>query len=300
MPHLTSLLFLAAFGVSWGLTLPLTKIAVSTGHHPFGLIFWQVVIVALALAPAMLWFRRRLRFDRPALVYYAFIGLAGTIVPNGISYYCYTKLPAGIMSIMLSSIPMFSFAVALMLRADRFSWRRIGGIACGMTAIALLVGPQASLPDPALWIFVLLGLTPSICYAFEANYVASFTPPGMDAISSLFGASLVSAIILLPLTLGLDVFVDPLAPWGRPEWALVASSILHAGAYCGFIWLLSQAGAVFSSQVSYIVTLTGVGASSLFLGERYASTVWLALAVMIAGLMLVQPRGRAEVQPAGA
>ncbi|MEZ5792779.1 MAG: EamA family transporter, partial [Nitratireductor sp.] len=42
---------LLLFGIVWGTTIPLGKIAVSTGYHPLGLIFWQVLIVALALLP---------------------------------------------------------------------------------------------------------------------------------------------------------------------------------------------------------------------------------------------------------
>ena len=44
-------LVLLVMGVGWGLTLPLAKIAVSTGHEPYGLIFWQLVVVVLVLAP---------------------------------------------------------------------------------------------------------------------------------------------------------------------------------------------------------------------------------------------------------
>lgn len=293
MPNFVALPLLAAFGIAWGLTLPLTKVAVSTGHHPFGLIFWQVVIVALALLPLFLRLGRLPRTDRKALLYYAVIGVFGTVIPNGISYFCYTKLPAGIMSILISTIPMFTFAMALALGSDRFSMRRFAGILCGAIAVALLVGPQASLPERGAAIFVLVGLLPSICYALEGNYVSNYAPPGIDAIEALFGASIVSAIVLLPLATGFGVFIDPRLPWGNPEWALIASSLLHTMAYCGYIWLLAHVGAVFASQTSYIVTFTGVAASAFFLNESYANTVWLAAAIMIVGLFLVQTRRKA-------
>ncbi|MCP4818147.1 MAG: EamA/RhaT family transporter, partial [Shimia sp.] len=35
---------LLAIGAGWGLTQPLTKIAVSEGYEPLGLIFWQLAI----------------------------------------------------------------------------------------------------------------------------------------------------------------------------------------------------------------------------------------------------------------
>ena len=49
-PHRLLLLgVLLTLGIGWGSTQSLGKIAVSTGHGFFGLIFWQLVIGALVL-----------------------------------------------------------------------------------------------------------------------------------------------------------------------------------------------------------------------------------------------------------
>ena len=80
-------------------------------------------------------------------------------------------------------------------------------------------------------------------------------------------------------------------PWESAEWALLLSSLCHVIAYTGYIWLVGIAGAVFASQVSYVVTVSAVFLSSLILGEAYSGWVWSALALMVAGLALVQPRG---------
>ncbi|MBM7066892.1 hypothetical protein [Actibacterium sp. 188UL27-1] len=61
-------------------------------------------------------------------------------------------------------------------------------------------------------------------------------------------------------------------------------------AYAGYIWPVGRAGSVFAVQVSYFVTIFGIGWSMLLLGERFASGFWLALVLMLGGLFLVQPR----------
>jgi len=63
----------------------------------------------------------------------------------------------------------------------------------------------------------------------------------------------------------------------------------HMIAYTGYLWLLGRAGAVFTSQVAYIVTLTGVITSIVFLGERYGALLWIAVALMLLALALVKP-----------
>ena len=72
--------------------------------------------------------------------------------------------------------------------------------------------------------------------------------------------------------------------------ALIATTILHIGAYGGFVWLIVRAGPVFAAQVGYIVTLTGVFLGMAVLGENNSSWVWLSLVAMLAGLALVKPR----------
>ena len=60
--------------------------------------------------------------------------------------------------------------------------------------------------------------------------------------------------------------------------------------YTGYIWLVGRTGAVFASQVAYIVTLSGVFLGITILGENHSPLVWLALVFMLIGLVLVQPR----------
>ena len=100
------------------------------------------------------------------------------------------------------------------------------------------------------------------------------------------------ALLAAPLALATGSWVDLFTPWDKPEWALLASSILHVAAYTGYIWLVSQAGVVFASQIAYIVTIAGVLISALALHEAYSGWVWAALGLMITGLAIVQPRKR--------
>jgi drug/metabolite transporter (DMT)-like permease len=81
---------------------------------------------------------------------------------------------------------------------------------------------------------------------------------------------------------------------GRAEGALVILASLSAVVYAAYIWLAMAAGSVFASQVSYVVTGSGVVWALVILGERFSPLAWLALAVMLAGVALVQPRERAK------
>ncbi|MFN3972148.1 MAG: DMT family transporter [Gemmobacter sp.] len=273
-------------GVAWGSTQTLGKIAVSTGHGAFGLIFWQLVIGALVLAP----FAHGLVVGRRQLGFAALIAMLGTLVPNATFYISVERLPAGLMSILIATVPILAFPLALALGMDRVSLGRIAGLACGLAGVALIALPEASLPSPAMAAFLPLALIGPLFYAIEGNVVARMGTPGMTAVQAMFLVSCVGAAMVLPVTLATGQWIDPRAPWGAPEAALALSSGAHAFAYSAYVWLAARAGTVFAAQTSYIVTGSGVVWAMLILDERFSPYVWAAMAVMLAGLVLVSPR----------
>ena len=237
----------------------------------------------------------RLALGRRQITLYLAIALLGTILPNTASYRAAAHLPAGVMSIVIAMVPMFAFPIALALGQDRFSIARVVGLGLGLGGVALLVGPEASLPDRAMVAFIPLALIAPFFYGLEGNFVGKFGTAGLDPIEVLFGASVFGAVLSLPLALGFGHWLNPLGGFGAPESALVLSSIVHALVYAGYVWLVGRAGAVFAAQVSYLVTIFGVGWAMLILDEAYSGYIWGALGLMLLGMFLVQPRDREEV-----
>ncbi|MEM6386655.1 MAG: DMT family transporter [Pseudomonadota bacterium] len=292
----TSTLFLFAvlilMGAGWGATQPLSKVAVSEGYRHFGLVFWQLVIGALALGAVQTVRRIPLRTDSAALRVYVFIALVGTVIPNSTSYEAIRHLPSGLVSILLALVPMFAYPMALLLGNERFVLLRFAGLVFGLIGVLLIVAPEGSLPDRSMVLFIPIALIAPLFYSFEGNAVARWGTAGLAPMEVLLGASLTGAILVLPLALGTGQFIDPRPPWGAPDWALIAASLIHVVVYTTYVWLVGRAGPVFAVQVSYLVTGFGVFWAFMFLGERYSAWVWAAMAVMLIGMFLVQPRPR--------
>ncbi|MEM8651292.1 MAG: DMT family transporter [Pseudomonadota bacterium] len=277
-------------GILWGGTIPLTKIAVSTGHEPLGLIVWQLLFAVIILGSYLLFRGWRPNLQRQYIIYYTVIAFLGTIFPNGFSYWAAAELPAGVMAITIATVPMFTLVIALGLRLETLALGRILGVLIGFAAMVMIAAPQTSLPDPAKAIFVVVALIAPFFYGVESNYIAAKTPSGTDPVSTLFMASSAGFLIVVPAAWFSGQWMDITQPWGNPEYALFASSIIHAVTYVGYIWLVGYGGPVFSVQVAYPVTISGVFLSILFLGEGYSSWIWSALVLVIIGLALVQPK----------
>ena len=281
---------LLLLGAGWGLTMPLTKMAVSEGYQHFGLLFWQLAIGVAVMGILALPLGVRLPFTPAALRVYVIIALIGSVLPNTASYQAAVHLPSGVLSILLSMIPIWAFPIALALGLDRFETRRFAGLLAGLCAVLLIVLPGAEMSGaiPVFW--VLVGLISGLFYAFEGNYVARWGTAGLSPIQVLWGASLVGMVIALPLALLSGQWIDPRPPYGAPDIAQIISSALHVIVYAGYVWLVGRAGPVFAVQVSFLVTLFGVFWARLILDEAYAPTVWAALVLMLVGMYLVQPR----------
>lgn len=290
-------LVLVLLGIGWGITTPLAKIAVTGGHSHFGLVFWQLALGAVVLGVLNLLRGRALPFTRRHLRLYGIIALIGTILPNSASYQAVGHLPAGVMSILVSLVPMFAFPIALAVGIDRFSALRFAGLVAGLAGVLLIVAPDSSLPDPAMILWVPLALIAPFFYAVEGNFVASRGTEGLDAIQTLLGASIVGTVLALPLAVGTGQWIDPRPPWGLPDLAVVGIGIVHAGVYATYVWLVGRAGAVFAAQVAYLVTVWGIIWAKLLLNEGYSGWVWAALALMLTGLFLVQPRPKGVLAP---
>ena len=288
-------LILLIVGVSWGLTAPLSKIAVSTGHHYLGLLIWQIIIMILSLGLIQIFRKKKLPLKLNCFWRYVVVALLGTILPNSIMYKAYFHLQSGIMSILVSIVPMIAFLLVLVLQMEKFEIRRFLGVLFGIFAIILIVFPKLDLGYLGEVGWILLALLSPLCYAIEGVWINKIGIAKLDPIEVILGASILGFFILMPIVALNGYWITPYRVWGPAEFAITASSLIHSLIYISYIWLIGKAGVIFASQVSYIYTASGIGFSIILLGEGYSLFVWAAVILMLMGLMMVRPSRRSSL-----
>ena len=288
-------LILLIVGVSWGLTAPLSKIAVSTGHHYLGLLIWQIIIMILSLGLIQIIRKKKLPLNLNCFWRYVLVALLGTILPNSIMYKAYFHLQSGIMSILVSIVPMIAFLLVLVLKMEKFEIRRFLGVLFGIFAIILIVFPKLDLGYLGEVGWILLALLSPLCYAIEGVWINKIGIAKLDPIEVILGASILGFFILMPIVALNGYWITPYRVWGPAEFAITASSLIHSLIYISYIWLIGKAGVIFASQVSYIYTASGIGFSIILLGEGYSLFVWAAVILMLMGLMMVRPSRRSSL-----
>lgn len=288
-------LILLIVGVSWGLTAPLSKMAVSTGHHYLGLLIWQIIIMIFSLGLIQIFRKKKLPLNLNCFWRYIVVALLGTILPNSIMYKAYFHLQSGIMSILVSIVPMIAFLLVLVLQMEKFEIRRFLGVLFGIFAIILIVFPKLDLGYIGEVGWILLALLSPLCYAIEGVWINKIGIAKLDPIEVILGASILSFFILMPIVALNGYWITPYRVWGPAEFAITLSSLIHSIIYISYIWLIGKAGVIFASQVSYIYTASGIGFSIILLGEGYSLFVWAAVILMLMGLMMVRPSRRSSL-----
>ena len=280
-------------GVLWGATFSLALIATADGTHPMALTTWQVILSALLFLVVCLVSKVPI-FSFRNLHYYLVIAVIGIVAPDLLYYFAAPHLNAGILSVTVSTVPLFTYAIMWAMRYEPLKLKRAFGIILGMVAILLLVLPDQGLggEDASLWI--LLVVLCAVFYAIENVYISVGIDDDLDIRELLCGSSIIASIFLIPATSWMGVGVPISWVFSAAGLAISAIAIISTLAYMMFFYTIKSAGPVFASQCAYIVTISGVLWGILIFSEVHTIWLWLSVVVMMAGLALVTPAARSD------
>jgi drug/metabolite transporter (DMT)-like permease len=283
------LLFL--LGGIWGASFLFIKIAVRD-LGPLTLAASRVLVGALILLAINLLRGERLPRERIIWLRFAVTGLVGMAIPFGAISWGTQYIASGLSSILNATMPLFTFAVAIVLAGERFTWARVAGLLIGFAGIAVLTLPalQAGVQSElrGQLAIVVASLAYAVSIVFARRYLVS-QPPLVAALGQVSTA----LVFLLPLSL-LE------RPWTMSLTMPAVSSAVALGvfgtavAYVIYYRLLRVIGAPSTSLVTYIVPLFGVAWGTLLLDEVLTWHAFAALGLIFGGLLLVNGLPRAS------
>lgn len=287
VPRAALVLMLLAVGAIWGGTFALARTGGDGGIPTLGYGFWFHFgggsgLLALALMQGL-----RASPSRGLVVYTLIGGLTVNALPSFFMFSSVRYVPTGVMAVIITLGPVITYTASLALRYERFVATRALGTLLGLAGVALILLPRASLPDPAMIGWVLVGLLCPTVHGVGSIYVARARPAGLDSwmVGALF--QLLSAAFVLPIALATGQFYVPGTAPLKADLALLAHAATGVLSQFLMYEILRLAGAVFMSQVAYIVTVAGIFWGWLLFGEQLSPWIWLAAAVILGGVLLV-------------
>ena len=283
---LMALCLLVLMGLGWGLDYALLKIASEAQLPSLGVAAVLSLGGGLVLITVSCSRRRAVAITTGHLRYYAICGLLSTAGPLYFQMLVAQHIPVGVLAIVVTTAPVFTYLFAWLLRLEHHSWRRIAGIGFGLAAALLLLAPDASQPHPEMRFWVGTAFIVPILYALYHVFAASRRPERLDSIQAAAGAFLAAGTLVLPATLLRNDLAFLLAPWGQGHWAMIALLVIYSLLGVMFFVMLQLVGPVLVSLTNFIGVIAGVGWGMLIFGEQ--PTVWViaSLGLLILALIL--------------
>lgn len=285
---------LLLLGMVWGTGYSIARFAMTNGVPPLGYSFWQSLGPAIIIGIISLFTARRVTMSVSRLRFYIITGLTGIVIPNTTMYFAAPHLPASILAMIVNTVPVIAYPMALLARLETFNWQRMFGIFLAFIGLMLIIIPKSSLPSPDLVPWALTTLITPISFAFCSIYIARFRPEGTGSMTLSAGMLILSSIILIPLVIGTDSFYNFNYPMQPQDWVIVLEILLSSLGYVLFFQLIRIAGPVYYSLVDTIVVMTGLFWGRVIFDEHLTAWTTAAVIFIIFALLLVTRNQRAN------
>lgn len=247
---------------------------------------YRIIGAALILLVICRWFGWSLSLNRGDWWLVAGIGVLNSVVPFMLIGWGQLTVDSSTTGILLATSPFATLVMSHFLtRDDRFTWNKIIGLALGFSGVFVLLGQGLKVDDGPVSGMLLIMLA-ACCYALSSVLIRRLRRVSSVALAT--NTLLVSAIIVLPLLFALN------PPWQQTyhSSSLVAIVYLAVGptalGYMLRTQIVKNNGAVFMSNVGYLIPLFAVFWGWLLLGDIPTPNMFLALSLILTGIAVGQ------------
>ncbi|MDR3470997.1 MAG: DMT family transporter [Devosia sp.] len=231
---------------------------------------------------------RKLPVDRGLYGQFLVLGILNYAIPFALFPLAEQHLASGVVGVINGLTPMTTVIVShFWPGGEKASWNKSIGVVFGFLGAAILAAPSFGTGASGQIWAIGAALLATCCYAVTLNYARRFAKidPVTIAACSLTGAALVAVPVALLLE-GVPVVVR-LESWG----ALLGIGLVSTSfAFLLMYWLLPRVGGTNFSITTFIAPISAILLGVLVLGERFEATHVVGMAVIFAGLIVMDGR----------
>jgi drug/metabolite transporter (DMT)-like permease len=214
--------------------------------------------------------------------------LAGTLlfgvlqfgIGFALGYWALLEVPAGLASVILASVPLFTLLFAFAARLEPLRMRGVVGALVAIGGIALIYGERAGKDIPTAYLLAAVGT--AACFALVPVIVKSFPPvhpATMNALGMLTGALMLLGISFASNEIG--VIPGDLATRAAYLYLVLLGSV---GVFVLYLFVLKRWTASGVSYQAVLSPLVAIALSAWLLDESLTGGLFWGGALVIAGV----------------
>lgn len=281
-------LSLAALALMWGSAFGFTRVALER-LDPATLVAVRVAIGALVLFVYLRVSGRAATGDHARLSLLLVLALTGFAVPFWLIGWGQQRVDSGLAGILMGVMPLFTLVLAHFFVGERLTPRRATGFALGFSGIVALSGPQVllELGGNASQLWRQLAIVGG-AISYSINAVVARNAVGVTPLRLAVGSLTLASLLMLPTAATLErpwlASMDTRSAFAAGWLGLVATGL----ATLLYFRIIARAGATFLSQINFVIPLIAVGGGALALGEVPPTEAWVALSLVLSGMLLAR------------
>ncbi|MGQ7843726.1 DMT family transporter [Granulosicoccus sp. 3-233] len=286
-PLLRDHLRLLTAAAIWGSSFLLNAVALGD-FTPVAIASYRVLLAAVIICLVCRSMKLPVKLDRRSVLLLGAIGLLNSAVPFTLIGWGQLRIDSATTAILLASSPFFTLLFShFMTQDDRFSWPKLTGLILGFLGVVVLLG-QGLLQGGGGLSGMLAVVAAGCCYSISSLLIRRLK--GMPTLLLVAGTLVAGCVVMVPILL----LSSP--PWEQ-RWHLEtagALAVLAIGptaiAYVLRAQIVQINGAVYMSNVGYLIPLFAVFWGWLFLSQQPSLAMWVALLLILAGIAIGQRR----------
>jgi len=290
-PGLLNWVLVLVLGIVWGGAFMSVRLSLD-GFGPWTVAAWRTGLggITLAMIGAALGQGLGTIPSARAWTFSAVIGAFAVALPFSLLSWGQQFIPSAFAGVAMGAVPLLVLPLVYIFSRDEgIGPRRVIGMLLGFVGLFILVGPgaAASTGHENEWLGRIACLGAAGCYA--SGSVITRRAPKMPPIAFATASLMVAAVILIPIAAVIEGWPDSFAP--KPTAALIYAALFPTALAAVIrVRVITTAGSIFMSLTSYQVPIWSVIFGVSFMGEALPPQIFLALAIILAGIGISQSR----------